>query len=94
MGDSSCGDLQTDVHTDIYKGENLWYNRNSTNEKYGELKMESTKNDIWNLGKGVDTVDAMSLSLILNQLLMRIETLEEELSDLRGEMSGKEEEWE
>jgi hypothetical protein len=72
----------------------LWYNRNSTNEKYGELKMESTKNDIWNLGKGVDTVDVMSLSLILNQLLMRIETLEEQVGELRGELSGRDKEWE
>lgn len=28
-------DVQTSLHKDIYKSENLWYNRNSTNEKYG-----------------------------------------------------------
>lgn len=55
--------------------------------------MEAVKKDIWKLGNGIDTVDAMSLSLILNQLLMRIETLEEQIGDLRGEMSGNEKEW-
>lgn len=34
-------------HLDIYKVENMWYNRNSTNEKYGELKMDIQEEANW-----------------------------------------------
>lgn len=49
---------------------------------------------IWHVDEGDSTVDVNSLKLILNELLIRIQTLEEQVSDLRGEVSGHDKEWE